>query len=210
MERQKPISSNRARGPLSEPRAACAQLPRSGFSLIEILIVLVVIGLLVGITAPRIDVVKYRLEAGMQGVGMTLLTAERQAITQQHDVVLTFDVVNGVIHIFDDANNNGAKDANERERGMSLAEGVVFGRAAAPARPMGAGPVTFTRTINGLPALVFHRDGSASEGGGFYLTSTRAVESGKHLEDTRSVEVERATGRATWWRYGPPVWRQAF
>lgn len=210
MERQRPISSMRTTGPRGVPGATRAWRPRAGFTLIEMLIVLVVIGLLVGITAPRIDVVKYRLEAGMQGVGMTLLAAERQAITQQHDVVVTFDVPNGVIHIFDDANNNGLKDAGERERGMTLAEGVVFGRAEAPARPMGAGPVTFTRVVNGLPALVFHRDGSASENGGFYLTSTRAVQSGKHLEDTRSVEVERATGRATWYRYGPPAWRQAF
>ncbi|HMA40378.1 MAG TPA: GspH/FimT family pseudopilin [Gemmatimonadales bacterium] len=210
MERQGRFSSTPILGPLVGPGARRARPRPFGFSLIEMLIVLVVIGLLVGITAPRIDVVKYRLEAGMQGVGMTLLAAERQAITQQHDVVVTFDVPNGVIHIFDDANNNGVKDAGERERGMTLAEGVVFGRAEAPARPMGAGPVTFTRVVNGLPALVFHRDGSASENGGFYLTSTRAVQSGKHLEDTRSVEVERATGRATWYRYGPPAWRQAF
>jgi prepilin-type N-terminal cleavage/methylation domain-containing protein len=210
MERQRSTVSIRTPGPPSGPGAARARRRRSGFSLIEVLIVLVVIGLLVGITAPKIDVVKYRLESGMQGVGMTLLAAERQAITQQHDVVVTFDVPNGAIHIFDDANNNGVKDAGERQRGMTLGEGVVFGRAEAPARPMGAGPVTFTKMVNGLPALVFHRDGSASEAGGFYLTSTRAVESGKHLEDTRSVEVERATGRATWYRYGPPAWRQAF
>lgn len=210
MERQQSTASIRTPGPPSGPGAARARRRRSGFSLIEVLIVLVVIGLLVGITAPKIDVVKYRLESGMQGVGMTLLAAERQAITQQHDVVVTFDVPNGAIHIFDDANNNGVKDAGERQRGMTLGEGVVFGRAEAPARPMGAGPVTFTKMVNGLPALVFHRDGSASESGGFYLTSTRAVESGKHLEDTRSIEVERATGRATWYRYGPPAWRQAF
>lgn len=210
MEMPSPILSCFLHGPLGGPGAARARRPPGGFSLIEMIIVMVVIGLLVGIAAPRIDVVKYRLEAGMQGVGMTLLSAERQAITQQHDVVLTFDVPGGVIHIFDDNNNNGIRDAGERERGLTLAEGVVFGRAAAPARPMGAGPVTFTKTINGLPALVFHRDGSASEAGGFYLTSTRAVASGQHLEDTRSVEVERATGRATWYRYGPPAWRQAF
>lgn len=210
MERQGSTSRVGNHGPLGGPGASRVRPRPFGFSLIEMLIVLVVIGLLVGITAPKIDVVKYRLEAGMQGVGMSLLSAERQAITKQHDVVLTFDVTGGVIHIFDDANNNGLRDAGEHERAVALAEGVVFGRAAAPARPMGPGPVTFTRTINGMPALVFHRDGSASEGGGFYLTSTRAVASGQHLDDTRSVEVERATGRATWWRYGPPAWRQAF
>jgi len=42
------------------------------------------------------------------------------------------------------------------------------------------------------------------------LTSTRAVRSGMHVEDTRSIEIERATGRASWYRYGPPAWRRAF
>jgi hypothetical protein len=171
---------------------------------------LVVLGLIVTMAAPKIDITKYRLESGMQGVGMTLLAAERQAITQQHDIILTFDVPNGVIHIVDDANNNGVKDPGERRRGVSLGEGVVFGRASAPPRPMGPGPVTFTKLIDGLPAVVFRRDGSASQAGGFYLTSTRAVTSGAHVEDSRAVEMERATGRATWYRYGPPTWRRAF
>jgi hypothetical protein len=61
-----------------------------------------------------------------------------------------------------------------------------------------------------MPAVVFHRDGSASEAGGFYLTSTRAATSGAHVEDTRAIELERATGRASWYKYGPPLWRRAF
>lgn len=184
--------------------------PGSGFTIIELLIVLVILGLVVTIAAPKIDTMKYRLESDMQGVGMTLLAAERQAITQQHDVILAFDVANGVIHIIDDANNNGVRDTGERERAVALGEGVVFGRASAPARPMGPGPVTFIKTVGGFPALVFHRDGSGSEAGGFYLTSTRAVTSGAHVEDSRAIELERATGRGTWYRYGPPVWRRAF
>jgi prepilin-type N-terminal cleavage/methylation domain-containing protein len=184
--------------------------PRTGFTLIEMLIVLVVIGIVVAMAAPKIDVTKYRLESDMQGVGMTLLAAERQAITQQHDVILTFDVANGVIHVIDDANNNGLRETGERERAVALGQGVVFGRASAPARPMGPGPVTFTKMVGGFPAVVFHRDGSASEAGGFYLTSTRAVSSGTHVEDSRAIEMERATGRGTWYRYGPPSWRRAF
>jgi len=182
----------------------------SGFTVTELLIVLAIIGIVVAISAPKIDFIKFRLESDMQGVGMTLLTAERQAITQQHDVVLLFDVAQGVIRIHDDKNNNRVIDAGERVRGVALGEGIVFGRASAPARPMGPGPVVFTKMVDGFPALVFHRDGSASEAGGFYLTSTRAVRSGTHVEDTRAIEIERATGRASWYRYGPPAWRRAF
>jgi hypothetical protein len=171
---------------------------------------MVILGLVVAFAAPKIDMTRYRVESSMQGIGMTMLAAERQAITQQHDVILLFDVPNNKIRIHDDANNNGVIDAGERVRGVPLGDGIVFGRATAPARPMGPGPVTFTKVINGFPALVFHRDGSASEAGGFYLTSVRAATSGAHLEDSRSIELERATGRASWYKYGAPVWRRAF
>lgn len=194
---------------LPAPRCG-ARASLAGFTLIEMLIVMVILGLVVAFAAPKIDMTRYRIESGMQGIGITMLAVERQAITQQHDVILLFDVPNNTIRIHDDANNNGVIDAGERVRGVSLGDGVVFGRAAAPARPMGPGPVTFTKVINGFPALVFHRDGSASEAGGFYLTSVRAATSGAHLEDSRAIELERATGRASWYRYGAPVWRRAF
>lgn len=187
-----------------------ARASLAGFTLIEMLIVMVILGLVVAFAAPKIDMTRYRVESSMQGIGMTMLAAERQAITQQHDVILLFDVPNNKIRIHDDANNNGVIDAGERVRGVPLGDGIVFGRATAPARPMGPGPVTFTKVINGFPALVFHRDGSASEAGGFYLTSVRAATSGVHLEDSRSIELERATGRASWYKYGAPVWRRAF
>jgi prepilin-type N-terminal cleavage/methylation domain-containing protein len=187
------------------------RMKTAGFTLIEMMIVLVILGVVVAFAAPKIDITKFRVESSMQGVGMTLLAVERQAITQQHDVIVLFDVPNNTIRIHDDANNNGAVDAGERVHGVPLGEGIVFGLATAPARPMGPGPVTFTKVIGGFPAVVFHRDGSASEAGGFYLTSIRAATSGVHLEDTRSIELERATGRASWYKFGPPsTWQRAF
>ncbi len=196
--------------PGTGPREACARRSGFGFTLIEMLIVLVVIGLVVGIAAPKIDVTKFRVESAMQGVGTTLLAVERQAITQQHDVIVMFDVTNNLIRIHDDANNNGIVDPGERVRGMPLGEGIVFGRAGVTPRPMGTAAVNFTKVVNGLPAVVFHRDGSASEAGGFYLTSIRAATSGTHLDDTRAVELERATGRASWFKYGAAGWQRAF
>lgn len=199
-----------AKSPAPHRGALRVRASLGGFTLIEMLIVMVILGLVVAFAAPKIDMTRYRIESGMQGIGITMLAVERQAITQQHDVILLFDVPNNKITIHDDANNNGVIDPGERVRGVSLGDGVVFGRATAPARPMGPGPVTFTKVINGFPALVFHRDGSASEAGGFYLTSVRAATSGAHLEDSRAIELERATGRASWYRYGAPVWRRAF
>src|SRR5690349_6308259 len=113
------------------------------------------------------------------------------------------------MHIRDDANNNGHVDPGERTRAVAMAEGIVFGRATASPRAMGTEAVNFTKMINGLPAVVFHRDGSASEAGGFYLTSLRAATSGVHIDDTRAIELERATGRALWFKYNGSTWLQA-
>ena len=203
-------STSRSNYPRSGPHQRCARSSAFGFTLVEMLIVLVVIGLVVGLAAPKIDVTKFRVQSAMQGVGMTMLAVERQAITQQHDVIVMFDVPNNLIRIHDDANNNGIVDPGERLRGMPLGDGIIFGRAGVTPRPMGGAPVNFTKVVAGLPAVVFHRDGSASEAGGFYLTSNRAATGGTHLDDTRSVEIERATGRALWFKYGAGVWQEAF
>ena len=203
-------TTSRSSFPGTGPRHACARRLGLGFTLVEMLIVLVVIGIVVGLAAPKIDVMKYRVESAMQGVGTALLAVERQAITQGHDVIVMFDVPNNLIRIHDDANNNGIVDPGERVRGLPLGEGIVFGRAGVTPRPMGPAAVNFTKVVAGLPAVVFHRDGSASEAGGFYLTSLRAATNGVHLDDTRAVELERATGRALWFKYGAGNWVEAF
>jgi hypothetical protein len=54
---------------------------------------------------------------------------------------------------------------------------------------------------------VFHRTGSASEAKGVYITSQRTG----HPEDTRALEVERSTGRVSWYRFQPPSsWKRGF
>jgi hypothetical protein len=54
---------------------------------------------------------------------------------------------------------------------------------------------------------VFHRTGSASEAKGVYITSLRTG----HPEDTRALEIERSTGRVSWYRFQPPSsWKRGF
>ena len=146
----------------------------------------------------------------MQGIGTMLLASERQAVTTQHDIVLTFDQANQAIRILEDKNNNGIVDPGERVRSVPLGEAIVFGRGGAAARPMGPGPIAFTKLIGGLPALVFHRDGSASEASGFYLTSLQAAAGTIRVTDARAIEVEAGTGRAAWFKYNGSTWVRAF
>jgi len=183
---------------------------RRGFTLIELVTVLVIVGIIVTFTIPRVDISGYRSNSAVQVLGSTILTAQRQALTQQHNIVVWFDSANMNIKIHQDRNNNTAVDANEHIRTVSLGEGMVFGLGAASARGSLSSAINVVRIVNGQKVLVFHRDGSASEAGGFYVTSTRAAQGAPRPTDTRLVIFDRATGRASWYKYASTGWQKVF
>jgi prepilin-type N-terminal cleavage/methylation domain-containing protein len=185
---------------------------RSGMTLVEMMLVLVIAGIVLALASPTIDWQHYEVESAMEGVGLTLLAVERQAITQQHDEIVMLDQTHNALWIHDDANNNGIVDAGERVREMPLGEHIVFGLGSAPAMAsIGPGPIGLTVQEEGYPAIVFHRDGSASESEGFYLTLARATTAGIYTQDARAVYIDVATGRASWYRYSSTSgWQRAF
>lgn len=184
---------------------------RSGFSLVEMLIVVVVIGMTVVLVAPKINFGHYQIDGAMQSIGFQLMAAQREAISQQHDVIVEFDAANRALIIIDDNNNNRTVDAGERTRTYTLENLVRFGRASASALSFGSADITFTQTVNGLPSVTFHRNGAASQDGAVYLSSTRAIAGdASRQSDTRAVAVDRPTGRVEWWRYDGSAWHQGF
>jgi prepilin-type N-terminal cleavage/methylation domain-containing protein len=184
--------------------------PRAGFTIVELVIVAVIIGLVAVIALPRIDITRYQINSGMRSLGSGMQAAQRRAISRQHDIVVFFDVNNQTVRVHEDQNNNGVVDAGELIRALSIGDKVALGRGNAPAHPIGAGPVTFTKEIDNIPVVTFHRNGAASEQGGVYLTSRRALNTGAHPEDTRLLEIERATGRISWHRYSGTAWEREF
>jgi prepilin-type N-terminal cleavage/methylation domain-containing protein len=184
---------------------------RGGFSLVEMLMVIVVMSLVLAIAAPRIDVANFQVSSAVQSLSTTSAAAQREAITKQHDVILIFDAAARQLRLVWDVDSDGVVDAGERNRVVALDDRVVFGRGTAPARAFGAAPINFVDQIGGLPALTFHRNGSASGIGGFYLT-TRAGAAGVagKARDTRAAEIVRATGRTEWWRYSGSAWVRGF
>ena len=168
------------------------------------------IGILSSLAAPRINLDQHRVDSAARSLGLQLLTAQRAAVKSQHNVVVSFDVAEQRLRIHDDANNNGAIESGERVEYAELGEGVVFGRGAAPPHPLlGRSAVSFTRTQAGLPAVTFHRNGSAREEGGLYITSRRAATTESYSAETRALVITRATGRTSWFRFSSS-WEQEF
>jgi hypothetical protein len=156
-------------------------------------------------------VAQFQVNSAVQAMSTTMVAAQREAITKQHDIILTFDAANRQVRLVWDANSDGTIGLNERTRVVTLDDRVVFGRGTAQARAFGGDAINFDDVINGLPALTFHRNGSASGVGGFYVTS-RAAAAGDATwaKHARAVEIIRATGRTEWWRYNGSQWLRGF
>lgn len=182
---------------------------RRAFTLVEMLLVIVIFGLLVAFAAPRIDVQKFRANSAMQSVGTTLLAAQRFAVARQHNVIVAFDVAASALRVVDDTNNNNQLDPGEHQRVLPL-DRLVFGLGGAAPYASWAGPVSFTKKFGALPAVTFHRDGSASEAGAVYLTTPRAAGDPRYAGDTRAIVIDRATARVSWYRAAPPTWQRGF
>jgi prepilin-type N-terminal cleavage/methylation domain-containing protein len=180
---------------------------RNGYTLVEALTVVVIIGMMAGIAIPRTGLASYKANSGAQVVASTLTYAQRQAISRQADTRLAFDVANNEMRLHEDEDNDNVIDLGERVTVSTLPEGVTFGRGTATARAMGGAAVNFTRTQGGLPIVIFRRDGSASENGGVYTTTVAGL-SLDRTADVRAVEVSRATGRAAWFSFATGAWKE--
>ena len=178
---------------------------RRGFTLAEVVIVVVIMGLAAAIAIPQLDTEAYKVNAAVRGVSSKLSSAQRLSVSLQHDVVVAFDAGNNRLRVHEDANNNGAINGSERVTSHPLEDGVTFGRGGAGSHTFGGAAINFTRTQGSLPVIIFRRDGSASEYGGFYLITGKSMAAGED-HNVRAAEIVRATGKATFYRYGPSGW----
>ena len=182
---------------------------RAGFTLTELMITAATVGILAAIAVPSLNLGRVRANAAMRGVGSSVMAAQRQAIIRQHDVIVRINTARNVMTVHLDADDDATVDTNERIRAFPLGEGIVFGRGAAPQWADASSTVNLTRTVDGLPSITFHRNGSASENGGFYVVSPRRSY-GEKGDSARYLDISRATGRVSWHHYSGTQWKRGF
>jgi len=174
---------------------------RSGITLIEMMVVLMITGVVLAMGLPRIDTARYKADSVAQLVRNALLIAQRAAVSRQHDIIVSIDTAKARIRVAWDANNSGTVDSGERTLWQGLETGNrfakpeqgIFGTVATSV--VGAG----LRTLDEMPTMTFHRDGSVSTGVEIYL-STAAQKVGI---TNRAIRVIQATGKADWYRRSP-------
>ncbi|MFI5214254.1 MAG: Tfp pilus assembly protein FimT/FimU [Gemmatimonadales bacterium] len=181
----------------------------AGFSLVEVIMTLVIVAIIAAVALPQLDFQRYRMDGSARGLAALLARAQRLALTDQNNVNVVFDLTNQRVFVHEDANNDNVINNNERVRYYPLGDAVVYGVGTAPTRTYVPGPVSFTRQQNGMPEIVFRRDGSASENGAIYITSLNEAATGRK-QDARSIEAVMATGRIEWYKYSGGAWKRVF
>ncbi len=169
---------------------------RRGITLIEMMIVIVIIGILAGITVSRLDWGGYRAQSVGRGLMSDLSQAQRTAVSLQTDVRVS-QPSNTRLMIHEDANNNASVDNGERVTYSVLETGYGFG--------LGTGASVLASPAAGteLSSIIFRRDGTASTSGTFYVHGPAADSTCKYC---RAVEITRATGRAVIYSHATGAW----
>ena len=170
----------------------------AGYTLGELLWVIVILGVIAGLAMPRLDWMRYRLNSEVRNVQMQLAYAQRLAVTLQHNVQITIDQVQRRLIVEEDANNDGIFAANERRRVIQQDDGINFKRVGAPNLPAPA-PTTV------MSQIIYQRDGSADQSGVVFMNTERGFNLGTP-KDARALEIIRATGRAVTYKYTPSGW----
>lgn len=183
---------------------------RRGFTLAEMMVVVVIAGMMVALAIPRVDTTKWRADAIATIVRTTLQYAQRQAITRQHDMVVSFDTTGERIRTFWDQNNSGTINTTERVTWRGLDVGVLFTDPSV----QGVSGGTITKPVNGAaiatltgyPTVTFHRDGSVSTDAEIYI---KVAAHGPPWY--RAIRLTQATGRVDWFRLNAQTskWIQA-
>lgn len=178
---------------------------RDGFTIIELLMVVAIISLVAAWAIPRLDFNRYRADAAGRLARSLLQTAQRNAITRQSNVIVSFDLATNRLRLVQDYNNNDTLNTADRVEYRAFPEGAKF---ATPTwagvngtTPTAAVSGPAMRTVSAMPSIIFRRDGSSSSDLEMYVTMRDAVQT-----EYRAVTVVASTGKTNMFKWNGATW----
>lgn len=180
-----------------------------GFSVVELLLVVTLMGILAAFAMPKMRVESSQVDTAVRTVGMSILVAQREASSRQHNVLLVFDTTAHTVNTIWDKNNNMAIDYAEKTRPFLLPERVVLGRpSGVAALGTATDGVPITLKSGTKPMLVLQRNGSVDRSVTFYFTTKQSM-AGASSKEVRALVIARATARPEWYAWTGTAWRHA-
>ena len=169
---------------------------RSGFTLAETAVILMLAGIIGVLAYPRIDAGRYKADSVVTVVRSSMQQAQRAALVSQHDIIVSFDLATGRIRLAWDANNSHVIESGERVLWNTIASGNKFAKPPIGIHGTVTEPVVGSnvRQLDNLPTVTFHRDGSLSSELEVYMSTVSSP------VRWRAVTVVQATGRTDWFR----------
>ncbi len=172
--------------------------------------VVVIIGIMAKVALPKFNIDKYRADAAGRLCLILLQEAQRNAITRQSNVIVSFDAVLNRFRVVQDYNNNDTINTTDMVQYRNMPEGAIF------SKPSWSGAVGYDgtaptasfagsglMTISTLPTIIFRRDGSASTNLTLFVTTRAGV-----ATEYRELVVTASTGRTDLYKYNGSAWIQ--
>jgi prepilin-type N-terminal cleavage/methylation domain-containing protein len=178
---------------------------RRGFSMIELTVTLIVVGIIMLMAVPKMDLAHMKSDAALRQLTAVFVQAQRTALKKQYNVIVSIDAPNARIRMVEDRNNSNTYDTGDRQLWVALDAGVKFVPTALALDGM-SGTVTFLKpkTIDGFPSVIFRRNGAASSDGAMFIT-TKPSDPGS----LRGLEITQSTGRSDPYKYTGSTWIRA-
>ncbi|MBC8086206.1 MAG: type II secretion system protein [Phycisphaerae bacterium] len=176
--------------------------------MVELLMVVTIIGIMALLVLPKIRIDNGAVDTAVRTIGMSVMVAQRDAVSRQHNVLVQFDTAGHVVRTIWDSNNNNTEDAGEKSRPFLFPERVLLGRPGSVPKLGGSSETAPSRlTTSRGPYFVMQRSGSVDRSDVLYFSTALSVNGGPDT-DVRAMAISRATGRTVWYKWTHTGWKR--
>lgn len=184
---------------------------QKGFSLPEILIVLLIIAILVVLALPQISSSRrlLRFSAIQRQIGSSLNEARQDAMSQRKPITFRYDDVNKRVILYGGTFGDLGDAKNQRTdfatSGLATTE-IVYGRPTGVAATALGDSSTMTDLTANVLDITFQPDGSVLDAGNNPVNRALFFYDSKNKSDTAfAISILGAGGRTKVWRYSKGV-----